>query len=45
LERFVSEDGVASGFVLEDVWRMAKGSFGVQAAGRTDPLLVFRRSA
>lgn len=45
LERVVSEDGAASGFVLEDVWRMAKGSFGGQDTSRTDPLLVFRRSA
>ena len=44
LERVVSEDGATSGFVLEDVWRMTKGSFGGQDAGRTDPLLVFRRA-
>lgn len=44
LERIVSEDGMASGFVLADVWRMEKGSFGKQAGGRTDPLLVFRRA-
>jgi hypothetical protein len=44
LERFVLEDGTASGFVLAETWRMSKGSFGKQDANRTDPIFVFRKS-
>lgn len=43
LARIVSEDGMGSGFILEDEWRMHKSSFGKQLSGRTDPLFVFRR--
>jgi hypothetical protein len=43
LTQFVVEAGLSSGFVLEDVWRMNKASFGKQEAGRSDPLYVFRK--
>lgn len=41
LERLAKEAAEASGFGLEAAWRMMKSSFGGQAEGRFEPVLVF----
>jgi len=42
LERLTVEAALATGFTLDSIWRMEKGSFGAQESGRYEPVFVFK---
>ena len=44
LEKTVVRVGEEQGFALEEAWTMEIGSFGGQPSGRSEPVLIFRRS-
>lgn len=44
LEQLAVETAESTGFRLEGSWRMLKGSFGSQTAGRFEPVFVFRKA-